>query len=157
MQKAKVGNRKIKMIQVHYTFVKDLIPWTLLLKFFERDESIASNKTKKMAYSRTACWPDPTNQRGCECLPRGVWVCNHLTDFSGLTSGAIDQRNAKGLLLLRERPDKSNAPNLSEPYPEATGKWQRELRKQISEKKQVIKTRSSTSKNSYIYIYITCI
>ena len=27
--------------------------------------------------------------------------------FPGLPSGAIDQRNAKGLLLLRERPDKS--------------------------------------------------
>ena len=37
---------------------KSHIPWTLLLKFSECDESIASRKRKKRAY-RTACWPDP--------------------------------------------------------------------------------------------------
>ena len=69
-------------------------------------------------------------QSGCECLPRCVWVCHHLTALPRPDEwshwSAQRQRSAPS---PRKTWQILNAPNLSEPYPEATGEGQRGVRK----------------------------
>lgn len=124
---------------------KSHIPWTLL-KFSECDESIASRKKQKRAY-RTACWPDPK------------WLWMFATWCLGLPSSYCFSPACRVEPLISATPkvcsfSEKDLTNLKRTQPIGTLSRSHRRRTKRSEKtsvkkKQVIKTRSSTSKNSY--------